>query len=193
MARDLTLEGTLLPFTLLNRRLLLHQLLARLRARCLVSPQALRESLLLYSQSAQAIIDLLQLEQTLKLITHRLHSYILIHALPQQWDESYWACTVGPHTKCIVWAHLVSNQGPTGYEPVALPTELWARHTDLHHSTQNGAERQGSVAVSCLPSGVIHETPQHLTAAGMAQFAQRLRLDLAHPLARHVEVVTNLF
>ena len=24
------------------------------------------------------------------------------------------------------WAHLGSNQGPTGYEPVALPTELWA-------------------------------------------------------------------
>ena len=24
------------------------------------------------------------------------------------------------------WAHLDSNQGPTGYEPVALPTELWA-------------------------------------------------------------------
>ena len=24
------------------------------------------------------------------------------------------------------WAHLDSNQGPTGYEPVALPVELWA-------------------------------------------------------------------
>jgi hypothetical protein len=24
------------------------------------------------------------------------------------------------------WAHLASNQGPSGYEPVALPTELWA-------------------------------------------------------------------
>jgi hypothetical protein len=24
------------------------------------------------------------------------------------------------------WAHLGSNQGPTGYEPVALPIELWA-------------------------------------------------------------------
>ena len=30
-----------------------------------------------------------------------------------------------PHPS-IFWAHLVSNQGPTGYEPVALPTELWA-------------------------------------------------------------------
>ena len=28
------------------------------------------------------------------------------------------------------WAHLGSNQGPTGYEPVALPAELWALKTD---------------------------------------------------------------
>ncbi len=29
---------------------------------------------------------------------------------------------------CISWwAHQDSNLGPTGYEPVALPTELWAR------------------------------------------------------------------
>ena len=27
----------------------------------------------------------------------------------------------------LEWAHLGSNQGPTGYEPVALPAELWAR------------------------------------------------------------------
>jgi hypothetical protein len=25
------------------------------------------------------------------------------------------------------WAHLGSNQGPSGYEPVALPAELWAQ------------------------------------------------------------------
>ena len=29
------------------------------------------------------------------------------------------------------WAHLDSNQGPTGYEPVALPAELWARKLSL--------------------------------------------------------------
>ena len=29
------------------------------------------------------------------------------------------------------WAHLGSNQGPTGYEPVALPAELWARPPQL--------------------------------------------------------------
>ena len=30
------------------------------------------------------------------------------------------------------WAHLDSNQGPTGYEPVALPTELWALRKDKY-------------------------------------------------------------
>ena len=119
--------------------------------------------------------------------------FVSIHAPPQQWDASYWAYAVGPRTQSIVWAHLVSNQGPTGYEPVALPTELWARHAGLHHSTQNLAGRQGSMAASRLPSSVIHEAPQHLTAAGMAQFAQRLRLNLSHPFTRHVEVVTDFF
>ena len=32
------------------------------------------------------------------------------------------------------WAHLGSNQGPTGYEPVALPTELWA-HRELRSNS----------------------------------------------------------
>ena len=32
----------------------------------------------------------------------------------------------------MVWAHLGSNQGPTGYEPVALPAELWARKSWDH-------------------------------------------------------------
>jgi hypothetical protein len=30
------------------------------------------------------------------------------------------------------WAHLASNQGPTGYEPVALPTELWAQTRNMN-------------------------------------------------------------
>ena len=29
------------------------------------------------------------------------------------------------------WAHLGSNQGPTGYEPVALPAELWAHNNSV--------------------------------------------------------------
>jgi hypothetical protein len=29
------------------------------------------------------------------------------------------------------WAHLASNQGPSGYEPVALPTELWAHQFEI--------------------------------------------------------------
>ena len=35
--------------------------------------------------------------------------------------------TVSSHPYPLFWwAHLGSNQGPTGYEPVALPAELWA-------------------------------------------------------------------
>ncbi len=30
------------------------------------------------------------------------------------------------------WAHQDSNLGPTGYEPVALPAELWAHSTDTY-------------------------------------------------------------
>src|SRR2546421_9755354 len=67
--------------------------------------------------------------------------------------------------------------------PPWLPHSLYAKPC--------GPSRQW--AVSRLPSGVIHETPQHLTAAGMAQFAERLGLNLSYPLARHVEVVTDLF
>ncbi len=29
------------------------------------------------------------------------------------------------------WAHLDSNQGPTGYEPATLTAELWAHVTEL--------------------------------------------------------------
>ncbi len=36
------------------------------------------------------------------------------------------------------WAHLGSNQGPTGYEPVALPAELWAR-VDFHSRNKKHA------------------------------------------------------
>ncbi len=41
------------------------------------------------------------------------------------------------------WAHLGSNQGPTGYEPVALPTELWA------------LQMQAALAASFRPLGAV--------------------------------------
>ena len=70
MVHQFALEGTLLPFTLLNRRLLLDQLLAHCCTSCLIGLETLRELLLLQSQSAQTIIHLLQREQEPKLITH---------------------------------------------------------------------------------------------------------------------------
>jgi hypothetical protein len=49
MVRQLALEGPLLPFTLLNRSLLLGQLLARCRTGCLIGLETLRKLLLLQS------------------------------------------------------------------------------------------------------------------------------------------------
>jgi hypothetical protein len=74
MVHQLALEGALLSFTLLNRRLLLEQLLAHRCTGCLIDLQTLRELLFLQSQSAQMIIYLLQREQELQLITHDTYS-----------------------------------------------------------------------------------------------------------------------
>jgi hypothetical protein len=70
MVHQFALESSLLPFTLLNHRLLLDQLLAHCRTGCRIDLQTLRELLLLQSQSAQTIIYVLKRKQELKLITH---------------------------------------------------------------------------------------------------------------------------
>ena len=74
MVHQFALEGALLPFTVLNRRLLLDQLLAHRCTGSLIDLQTLRELLLLQSQSAQMVIYLLQREQELQLITHDTYS-----------------------------------------------------------------------------------------------------------------------
>jgi hypothetical protein len=74
MVHQFALEGALLPFTLLNRRLLLDQLLTHRCTGSLIDLQTLRELLLLQSQSAQMVIYLLQREQELQLITHDTYS-----------------------------------------------------------------------------------------------------------------------
>ncbi len=51
------------------------------------------------------------------------------------------------------WAHLDSNQGPTGYEPAALTAELWAHTADRHVA--------GAVAdVTAGPPGLCRRGPQ---------------------------------
>ena len=52
---------------------------------------------------------------------------LLVTAAPHvrfRFGEGAQSCTGEEEWK---WAHLDSNQGPTGYEPAALSTELWAR------------------------------------------------------------------
>src|SRR5262245_34048645 len=72
------------------------------------------------------------------------------------------------------WAHLDSNQDRTGYEPGALPIELWAR-----------------VSLMIAPSR-FEEAAELLGARWMAQLAERLRLDLADALAGDGEVLPHL-
>jgi hypothetical protein len=51
------------------------------------------------------------------------------------------------------WAHLVSNQGPTGYEPVALPAELWALKCSCHYCEIECAScrKLSSEIIRCVP------------------------------------------
>ena len=53
------------------------------------------------------------------------------------------------------WAHLDSNQGPTGYEPVALPAELWARASSAKADDNSSLKGcQGSSALVAPPSAI---------------------------------------
>ena len=40
-----------------------------------------------------------------------------------------------------LWAHLDSNQGPTGYEPAALTAELWAQRFERRTARSFGKSR----------------------------------------------------
>src|SRR5215470_179521 len=73
------------------------------------------------------------------------------------------------------WAHLVSNQDRTGYEPGALPIELWARGWRSWHRSR------------------LQEAPELLGARGMAELAEGLGFDLTYALAGDREVLAHLF
>src|SRR6185503_20138240 len=80
-----------------------------------------------------------------------------------------------PLSNGLWWAHLDSNQDRTGYEPGALPIELWARRPSYH---------RGRVSR-------FQEAPELLGARGMPQLAERLGLDLPDPLAGDREVLAD--
>jgi hypothetical protein len=94
------------------------------------------------------------------------------------------------------WAHLASNQGPTGYEPVALPAELWARPV-ICTGTLLKTPRPVKRLLVCLPSQgileILNKTPQYLTATGMTQLAQGFGLDLSDTLTGHIKIVSHFF
>ncbi len=91
------------------------------------------------------------------------------------------------------WAHLVSNQGPTGYEPVALPAELWARYAQ-HQSTQNPLRlsRHCSRSTRGHGSKIFDKTPEDFTAAGVAKLTERLGFNLSDAFSRHIKIVSDL-
>ena len=85
------------------------------------------------------------------------------------------------------WAHQDSNLGPTGYEPVALPTELWAPKRSL----DGVAKRVLLFETSSLDNiRVTFELPR---AARMLQLLESLRFNLPHSLACYVENCPDFF
>src|SRR2546422_940649 len=73
------------------------------------------------------------------------------------------------------WAHLDSNQEPTGYEPAALPLSYGPVGSQVHERTSR-----------------LEEAPQFLGARWMAQLPQRLGLDLPDAFAGDCEVLADL-
>ena len=94
-----------------------------------------------------------------------------------------------PKQEDKLWAHLDSNQGPTGYEPVALSAELWAPRegqspsSDPHQSgwresnpqQQLGRLRQYHFATPANPRPVGAAGLEPATSASQTQRATRLR------------------
>jgi hypothetical protein len=69
------------------------------------------------------------------------------------------------------WAHKDLNLGQTGYEPVALTAELWARQTEHIKYKNSISERQESfihdaVFMGCIDAdfGVLHHDTLRETA-----------------------------
>src|SRR5262245_4308715 len=103
----------------------------------------------------------------------------------------------------IWWAHPDSNQDQAGYEPAALPVELWARTGGMladfgrGHKPRRGDGTARSPGVPGQPTASargsrLEEAPELLRARGVAELPERLGLDLPDALARHGEVLADL-
>src|SRR5215467_10171853 len=122
---------------------------------------------------------MLQLKQALKLVPHRLRSYV---SIPRAW-----ARVMG------------SRSGPTWSRTRDRPvmSRLLYQLSYGPLSTCNITLRPATCAVKALwlypyvHSGVIDKTSQHLAAAGMPQLAECLGFDLTHALTCHIKVVAH--
>ncbi len=88
------------------------------------------------------------------------------------WGHRFWA----PEKW---WAHLGSNQGPTGYEPVALPIELWAPSEKLIDSVHLTVNRH-------VCQALFHGRLQFSAARGISQILENVFLYL--PGLLHVDI-----
>ena len=108
------------------------------------------------------------------------------------------------------WAHLGSNQGPTGYEPVALPAELWARQmhvalkyppakadlatVDLNRMLiQPEFVKEKPAQPDLLASVIIHKAFQYSAPAGMSQFSEGFGFYLPNTLSGYAEISSHFF
>jgi hypothetical protein len=94
------------------------------------------------------------------------------------------------------WAHLGSNQGPTGYEPVALPTELWAQNK-IHQYIMSRCLLNNNLSRKILSDSLmvfsLYETFQLSASAGVSQFSQSLGLYLSYTLPCYTKITANFF
>src|SRR5262245_11484905 len=88
------------------------------------------------------------------------------------------------------WAHPDSNQDQTGYEPAALPIELWAR-TGLMLADFPRRHKLGRRPAARRASR-LEEAPELLRTRGVAELPESLGLDLPDALPRHGKVLTHL-
>ncbi len=100
-----------------------------------------------------------------------------------------WSVLSFIHKECIRnlplswWAHLGSNQGPTGYEPVALPAELWA--PSLLYVIPRGCQPSSRFSVRSSEFGAIKSwvwgsrfktTNSELSTPNLLSFKKALQL-----------------
>src|SRR5262252_3332140 len=94
----------------------------------------------------------------------------------------------------IWWAHLDSNQGPTGYEPVALTKLSYGPGIDTVSSVELRVSGLLSLSRENPKPGTLsfHKTLETLAPTRMAELAEGFGFDLADALPGYRKFLTHL-